>query len=119
MLTIYAYSNCSTCRDAAKWLKTHDIKFEERAIRETPPSVTELKAMLTAKDGNVRAIMNTSGMDYRALGLKEKLPAMSQEQVLKLLSTNGNLVKRPFAIDKAAGVFLTGFKDAEWKKALG
>ena len=100
-------------------LNARGIKFEERAIRETPPSVPELKAMVAAKEGNLRAIMNTSGMDYRALGLKDKLPGMSQNEVLKLLSKNGNLVKRPFAMDQKAGVFLTGFKEPEWKAALG
>jgi arsenate reductase len=119
MLTVYAYSNCSTCRDAVKWLKAQGIKFEERAIRETPPTMAELKAMLAAKEGNLRAMLNTSGMDYRALGLKDKLPGMSEEAALKMLSKNGNLVKRPFAFDKTAGVYLTGFKETEWEKALG
>jgi arsenate reductase len=118
MLTLYVYQGCSTCRDAIKWLKARDIKFDERAIRETPPSISELKAMLEAKDGNLRAIMNTSGMDYRALGMKDKLPTMSEEEVLKLLSKNGNLVKRPFAFDAAKNIFLTGFKEAEWKSKL-
>jgi arsenate reductase len=118
MLTLYAYQGCSTCRDAIKWLKSHSVPFGERAIRETPPSIPELKTMLAAKQGNLRAIMVTSGMDYRALGLKDKLPGMSQDEVLKLLSKNGNLVKRPFAIDQSAGIFLTGFKEPEWKTAL-
>src|SRR4051794_13906898 len=118
MLTVYVYQGCSTCRDALKWLKARGIKIEERAIRETPPSLPELKAMLEAKKGNLRAIMNTSGMDYRALGLKDKLPSMSEDEVLKLLSKNGNLVKRPFAFDQPAGIFLTGFKEPEWKTSL-
>jgi arsenate reductase len=119
MLTVYLYSNCSTCRDAVKWLNGRGIEYEERAIRETPPSIPELKAMLAAKEGNLRSIMNTSGMDYRALGLKDKLPGLSQEDVLKMLSKNGNLVKRPFVIDNSGGIFLTGFKEAEWREALG
>lgn len=119
MLKVYTYQGCSTCRDAVKWLKAHGIEFDERAIRETPPSMSELQAMLAARRGNLRAIMNTSGMDYRALGLKDKLPGMSEVEVLKLLSTNGNLVKRPFAMDKTRGVYLTGFKQPEWKAALG
>src|SRR6188472_2824281 len=117
MLTLYVYQGCSTCRDAIKWLKARNIKFDERAIRETPPSIPELQAMLAAKEGNLRAIMNTSGMDYRALGLKDKLPDMAENDVLKLLSKNGNLVKRPFAFDAAKKIFLTGFKEAEWKNA--
>jgi arsenate reductase len=117
MLNLYVYQGCSTCRDAIKWLKSHDIAFKEIAIRQTPPSVTELRSMLKAR-GGLKAIFNTSGMDYRALGLKDKLPSMSEPDALKLLSTNGSLVKRPFAIDEKAGVFLTGFKEPEWKKAL-
>jgi arsenate reductase len=119
MLKLYVYAKCSTCRDAIKWLSARGIKFEERAIRETPPSVAELKAMLAANDGNLRAIMNSSGMDYRAMGLKDKLPGMSQDEVLKLLAKHGNLVKRPFAMDQKEGVFLTGFKVPEWRAALG
>jgi arsenate reductase len=118
MLTVYTYANCSTCRNAVKWLNARGVRFQERAIRETPPSPGELKAMLAAKDDNVRALLNTSGMDYRALGMKEKLPNLSLADVLDLLSKNGNLVKRPFAIDAKSNVFLTGFKEPEWKAAL-
>jgi arsenate reductase len=118
MLKLYVYQGCSTCRDAMKWLKARGVPFEEHAIRETPPSIPELKAMLAAKQGNTRAIMNTSGMDYRALGLKDKLPSMSQNEVLQLLYKNGNLVKRPFAFDTGKDIFLTGFKEAEWKRAF-
>ncbi len=118
MLKLYVYRGCSTCRDALKWLDSRGIKYEERAIRETPPAIPELKAMLAARQGNLRSIMNTSGMDYRALGLKDKLPGMTEEAVFKLLSKNGSLVKRPFAIDTAAGLFLTGFKEPEWKAAF-
>lgn len=118
MLKLYIYQGCSTCRDAVKWLNACGIKFDERAIRETSPTMPELKAMLAAKQGNLRAMMNTSGMDYRALGLKDKLPGMTQDEALKLLSKNGNLVKRPFAFDQAKDIFLVGFKEAEWKSAL-
>ena len=117
MLKLYAYQGCSTCRNAIKWLRAHDVAFEELAIRETPPTVKELKAMLAAR-GDLRLLFNTSGTDYRALGLKDKLPTMSEAEALELLSTNGNLVKRPFAINEKAGVFLTGFKEPEWKQAL-
>lgn len=118
MLKLYAYSGCSTCRNAAKWLKQNSIPFEELAIRETPPSMAELKAMLTARGGDVRALFNVSGMDYRSLGLKDKLPGMSAEEALKMLAENGNLVKRPFAMDAKKGVHLNGFKEAEWVAAL-
>lgn len=99
MLKVFAYSGCSTCKNALKWLKSHAIPFEEMAIRETPPSVAELKAMLAAHNGDLRRLFNVSGQDYRALGLKDKLPGMAIDAALKLLSENGNLVKRPFAID--------------------
>ena len=102
-----------------KWLKQHGMSYEEIAIRVKPPTIQELGAALKARDGNIRALFNSSGLDYRALGLKEKLPAMSQSEALKLLSENGNLVKRPFVIDENKRVFLVGFKQAEWKEALG
>ena len=118
MLKVYQYSGCSTCKNALKWLKQHAIPFQEIAIRETPPALTELKAMLAAFEGDLRRLFNTPGMDYRALGLKDKLSAMSTDEALKLLSENGNLVKRPFAIDAKGGIHLVGFKEAEWEAAL-
>ena len=119
MLKVYVYTGCSTCRSALKWLKDKSISFTEAAIRETPPTVKELKAMLSGRKGELKALFNTSGMDYRAMGLKDKLPAMSEAEALELLSKNGNLVKRPFALDEKAGVFLVGFREPEWQKALG
>lgn len=119
MLKVYAYSGCSTCKNAIKWLKQHSIDCEEIAIRETPPSVAELKGMLAAHEGDLRRLFNVSGMDYRSLGLKDKLPGMSTEEALELLAGNGNLVKRPFAIDAKKKVHLVGFKEAEWQAALG
>jgi len=118
MLKIYTYQGCTTCRNAVKWLKAHDIPFQESAIRETPPTLPELKTMLKARDGDLRALCNTSGQDYRSLGMKDKLPSMSEIEVLTLLSENGNLVKRPFAYDHAKDVHLVGFKEAEWQAAL-
>lgn len=118
MLKFYHYSGCSTCKNAIKWLKAHTIPFEEIAIRETPPSLTELKAMLAAHSDEMRRLFNTSGQDYRNLGLKDKLPAMSTDAALKLLAENGNLVKRPFAIDPKNKIYLVGFKENEWEIAL-
>lgn len=118
MLKVYAYQGCSTCRNASKWLKQHAIAFEELPIRETPPSVAELKSMLAAMNGDLRALFNTSGMDYRALGLKDKLPSMSTNEALQLLAQNGNLVKRPFVIDSTRQIHLLGFKEAAWQSAL-
>lgn len=118
MLKVFAYSGCSTCKNALKWLKSHAIPFEEIAIRETPPSLAELRAMLAAHNGDLRRLFNVSGQDYRALGLKDKLPGMTIDGALKLLSENGNLVKRPFAIDARNKIHLVGFKEDEWQAAL-
>lgn len=118
MLKLYAYQGCTTCRNAVKWLKAHQVPFEEIAIRETPPTVKELNAVLEARDGDLRSLFNTSGQDYRAMGLKDTLPAMKTAEALKLLSEHGNLVKRPFAIDQAKEVYLVGFKETEWGTRL-
>jgi arsenate reductase len=117
MLTVYVYQKCSTCRDALKWLDQHQIAYEVKAIRETPPTSAELTAALRAFGGDLRKIFNTSGMDYRALGLKDQLPTMSEVAALDLLSKNGNLVKRPFLIGD--GKVLVGFKEPDWGKTLG
>lgn len=116
MLKLYAYAKCSTCQKALKFLKTEGIPYREIPIREIPPSVPELKQGLQAQGGNLRKLFNTSGLDYKALGLKDKLPAMSESEALKLLSSRGNLVKRPFAV--GPGIALSGFDAALWKKAL-
>lgn len=115
MLKVYTLSNCDTCRKAVKWLRAHAIAFEERAIRETPPSAAELKAALAAQGGERRKLFNTAGRDYRDQQLAEKLPGLSDAQALALLAGNGNLVKRPFLIDK--NVSLVGFDEAVWTKA--
>lgn len=118
MLKVFAYSGCSTCKNALKWLKSHAIPFTEVAIREVPPSLAELKTMLAAHNGDLRRLFNVSGQDYRAFGLKDKLPGMTIDAALKLLAENGNLVKRPFAIDVSNKICLVGFKEDEWKLAL-
>lgn len=116
MVKAYVYAKCSTCRNAMDFLREQKIEFKEVAIRETPPSIAELKTMLAAYDGNIRRIFNTSGLDYKALGLAAKLPAMSEAEALKLLHSNGNLVKRPFLIGEK--VKLVGFDAETWKQAL-
>lgn len=117
MLTVYAYQGCSTCRNAQKWLQQHAVSHQLKAIRDTPPGVAEVKTMMKAR-GGMRALFNTSGQDYRALGIKDQLPTMSEDEAVRLLASNGNLIKRPFAIDQAKGVFLTGFREEEWAAAL-
>jgi arsenate reductase len=119
MLKVYTYQGCSTCRKATQWLRGRGVAFAERAIRETPPTLGELGAMLRGQGGDRRAVFNTSGLDYRALGLKDTLSGLSEEEALRLLAGNGNLVKRPFAIDAEGGVYLVGFREDAWERALG
>ena len=112
MLTVYQYKKCSTCRDALKWLDARGINYRAKEIRETPPTRGELEMVLAATGNNIRKLFNTSGMDYREMGLKERLDAMSEGEAFDLLESNGNLVKRPFVI--GGGVSLVGFKEKEW-----
>ncbi|MSU71871.1 MAG: arsenate reductase family protein [Opitutus sp.] len=116
MLKAYTYANCDTCRRAVKWLRAHQIAFDERAIRETPPSAGELRTMLAAQGGELRKLFNTSGRDYREQELGAKLPALGESAALGLLAANGNLVKRPFLIGD--GVAQVGFNEAMWSEAL-
>ena len=114
MYRFYAYKGCDGCRKARKWLNEHDIAFEEIAIRETPPSLDELTQASNAH--RLKRLFNTSGMDYRKLGMKDKLPTMSESEALDLLSQNGNLIKRPFLIGPKLS--LVGFKEDVWKDTL-
>ncbi|HTB81429.1 MAG TPA: Spx/MgsR family RNA polymerase-binding regulatory protein [Opitutaceae bacterium] len=116
MLKIYTYASCDTCRRAVKWLRAHGLAFTEHPIRETPPSMAELRTMLAGQGGELRRLFNTSGRDYREQKLGEKLPAMTGAAALALLAQNGNLVKRPFLL--GAGVALTGFDETAWTAAL-
>jgi arsenate reductase (glutaredoxin) len=116
MLKVYSYSNCSTCRRATKWLRERGIEFEERAIRETPPSMKELEAMHAAQKSGLKRLFNTSGRDYREGKIGEKLETISIRDALALLARNGNLVKRPFVIGQ--GVALVGFDEKTWESAL-
>lgn len=119
MLKVYAYKGCDTCRKALQWLRARGIEHEEIAIREQPPSVAELRQILAVRDGNLRLLFNTSGQDYRHGGWKEKLPGLDEASALAALAANGNLVKRPLAIDAKRGIALNGFKEDEWAKAFG
>jgi arsenate reductase len=117
VLKVYLYKNCSTCRDAKKWLEEKGIEFEEKAIRETPPTVEELARASEEPGMTLQRLFNSSGGDYREMGLKDKLPSMSRDEIFALLASRGNLVKRPFVIGK--NIAITGFKVAEWEKILG
>lgn len=114
MIRIYTYEKCSTCRNALKFLAAHGIKPEVIPIRERPPTKVELKRMLSLVGGELRRLFNTSGMDYRALGMKDRLPGMLEAEAIELLSRNGNLVKRPFFLSDDAGA--VGFDEVAWKK---
>mgnify|MGYP003720754295 CR=1 FL=1 len=116
-MKIYTYKNCGTCKKATRWLDAQGICYEERPIRETPPTVAELEQMLQYQSGQLRKLFNTAGGDYRELNMKEKLPSMSQTQALELLASRGNLVKRPFVLGEGFG--LVGFKEALWAETLG
>ncbi|HEX3135842.1 MAG TPA: Spx/MgsR family RNA polymerase-binding regulatory protein [Planctomycetota bacterium] len=115
-MKVYTYKNCSTCRKAVAHLKNAGKEFEEIPIRDTPPTVEELKRMLKALDGDVKALFNRSGQDYRDLNLKDKLPNMSEAEALKLLAGNGNLIRRPFAFIGRNGV--VGYDPTVWDNAL-
>lgn len=117
MLTVYAYDKCSTCRTALRWLDARKIPYKAVPIREQPPTLAELRRMLAFQGGDVKALFNKSGKDYREQNLKDKLPTLSEDEALRLLAANGNLVKRPFALTPRAG--LVGFDAAAWAKGLG
>ena len=110
------YPKCSTCQKARKWLEANHLEFTERHIVEENPSYEELKEWYAESGLPLKKFFNTSGMLYKEMQLKDKLPTMSEEEQLKLLATNGMLVKRPLIVNGNA--ILTGFKEAEWEKAL-
>ena len=112
-LKIYTYKNCSTCRKATKFLDANGVTYTDIPIREKPPTKAELKKMLGCMDGEIRKLFNTSGGDYKALNMKDKLPGLSNKEAIELLSGNGNLVKRPFVLGNGIGT--VGFKEDVWK----
>lgn len=110
------YPKCTTCQKAKKWLEAQQIAYTERHIAEDNPSYDELKEWHAKSGLPLKRFFNTSGMLYKAMGLKDKLPSMSEEEQLQLLATNGMLVKRPLVVD--GDTVLVGFKEAEWGEAL-
>ena len=115
-LKIYEYKNCGTCRKALKYLEERGVAFERVPIRETPPTKTELKAMLKSYHGERKRLFNTSGGDYKSMNMKDRLPDLTDEEAIALLSENGNLIKRPFVLSGDQGVI--GFKVDEWDAFL-
>ena len=108
---IYGYSGWSNCRKANSWLADKGIEFESLQVRKTPPTIAELE--FACEHLGLKRLFNSSDMDYRSLGMKDKLPTMSEAEAIKLLSENGNLVKRPLIIAKNGAV--NGFKLPEWE----
>ena len=110
------YPKCTTCQKAKKWLDAHNIAYTDRHIVEDNPSYDELKKWHERSGLPLKKFFNTSGLMYKDMQLKDKLPAMSEEEQLRLLATNGMLVKRPVIVD--GDTVLTGFKEAEWAEKL-
>ena len=108
------YPPCSTCRKAKNWLDTKGVGYTDRHIKEQNPSYEELKAWYEKSGLELKKFFNTSGQLYKSLNLKEKLPAMTEEEQLRLLASDGMLVKRPILVKD--GTVLVGFKEAEWEK---
>lgn len=113
-MLVLVYRKCSTCQKALKWLEEHEVEFEERPIVEENPTYEELKAWYEKSGLPLKKFFNTSGLLYKDMGLKDKLPTMSEEEQLKLLATNGMLVKRPLVVSE--GFVLTGFREKEWEE---
>ena len=116
-MTFICYPRCSTCQKAKRWLDERGAAYELRDIREQNPTAEELRVWHEKSGLPLKRFFNTSGLQYKALGLKDKLPAMSEEEQLALLATDGMLVKRPILI--TADRVLPGFKEAEYEAALG
>ena len=108
------YPKCSTCQKAKKWLDENHISYEERHIKDQNPTAEELKAWIERSGLPIKKFFNTSGMLYRQMKLKDKLPNMSEQEMIELLATDGMLVKRPILV--ADDRVLVGFKQAEWEK---
>lgn len=111
------YPPCSTCKKARQWLVSRNIQFTARHIKENNPTVEELSAWQEKSGLELKKFFNTSGLVYKSLGLKEKLPTMSREEQLELLASDGMLVKRPILVTE--DTVLVGFKEAQWEKNLG
>ena len=110
------YPKCSTCQKAKKWLDQRGVEYKDRHIKEQNPKEEELREWHARSGLPLKKFFNTSGMLYKSMQLKEKLPQMCEEEQLRLLATDGMLVKRPLIVMEDR--VLVGFKEAEWEKAL-
>ncbi len=116
MLKFICYTKCTTCQRAKKWLDDNGIEYELRDIKLDNPTFEELKEWYEKSGLPLKKFFNTSGLLYKSLDLKNKLPGMSEKEMLELLSTNGMLVKRPLLVGE--NFVLTGFKEAEWENKV-
>lgn len=110
------YPKCTTCQKAKKFLDDHGTVYEDRHIKEQNPTAQELRAWWEKSGLPLKKFFNTSGLQYKALGLKDKLPSMTEEEQLELLATDGMLVKRPVLVGE--NFVLVGFKAEQWEQAL-
>ena len=110
------YPPCSTCKKAKAWLDANDVTYTARHIKEENPTYEELKDWYQRSGLPLKKFFNTSGLLYKSMNLKDKLPTMSEEEQLRLLATDGMLVKRPLVV--LEDTVLTGFKEADWQKVL-
>ena len=115
-LTLLCYNKCTTCQKAVKFLDEAKVPYTLRPIKEENPTAEELKALYEASGLPLKRFFNTSGLVYKALGLKDKLATMTEQEQLDLLATDGMLVKRPILYGD--GVVLVGFKEEQWASAL-
>ena len=116
MIKFICYPRCTTCQKAKKWLDDNKIQYELRDIKEDNPSFEELSAWYEISGLSLKKFFNTSGLLYKSMELKDKLPAMSEEEQLKLLATDGMLVKRPIVVD--GDLVLIGFNKEKWESML-
>ncbi len=116
MFEFICYPKCTTCQKARKWLDEHSIAYTERNIKEDTPSYEELREILERSEKPAKKLFNTSGILYRQMGLKDKLSEMTEDDMLRLLSTDGMLIKRP--IFTGSGIALIGFREKEWSEKL-
>ena len=116
MLKFICYPKCTTCKKAEKWLCDNNVAYELRDIKADRPSLEELTEWYAVSGLPLRKFFNTSGLLYKSLELKNKLPEMTEEEMLELLATDGMLVKRPLLIGE--DFVLVGFKEADWEKKL-
>ncbi len=110
------YPKCSTSQKAKKWLETNNVEFDDRHIVTNPPTVSELNKWIKLSGKEIKNWFNTSGLKYKELQLKDKLPNMTDEKKIELLASDGMLVKRPILVTE--NIVLIGFKEAEWEMNL-